>query len=53
MSKEDMIGFELPSYEEYCGDRDFDPSSDSAREQYDEYIDDAYQEIINNRETED
>ena len=52
-SKEEMIGFELPSFEEFCGDYDFDTSSESAREQYEEHLQDCMRDIEINEKLKD
>jgi len=39
-SIDEMIGFELPGYDEYCSDRGLDPSNEDARENYNDYLED-------------
>jgi predicted neutral ceramidase superfamily lipid hydrolase len=49
-SKEEMIGFELPSFEEYCDDRDLSTSSEVAKENYQDYLQDCIEDMENNEE---
>jgi hypothetical protein len=40
-----MVGFELPSLEEYCGDRNLDPTKESSREDWVDYCHDCIKDI--------
>ena len=43
-----LVGWDLPSFEEYCDDNDYD-TDDNAWQNYVWYCDDAYQDIKNDR----
>lgn len=45
----DLVGYDLPDFEEYCNDRSLERSSPSAWENYIYYCENAYEDIKNNR----